>query len=283
MASSLGMEKVLGLPDFSAVSLYGTLRQILDFAENNDDLVRLFEFEPMLTDGPITEQDVSSLPKGMNLKDNVEALTSVSKAHDLGLKGDNTVVAIIDSGLDKDHEQFEGRVIAEYCAGLSGKDFSPPCTEGSSKPTNTNIPTEYNHGSHVAGIAAGRDGIAPNAKIISINNSSESCDEKGCFRFLYFDVWQICQYLADLQKEYKAAGKPQIAAVNISFGPKSDFSDSCDDEYDEYKQAFDLLLENDIIPVASSGNNRYADAVQPYACLSNSFAVGALADDPDLC
>ena len=39
LAASLGMAKALELPDFSAVSLYGTLGQILEYAENNDDLV----------------------------------------------------------------------------------------------------------------------------------------------------------------------------------------------------------------------------------------------------
>ncbi len=282
LAASLGMEKTLELPDFSAVSLYGTLGQILEYAENNADLIRIFEFEPMTLDDPATEQEYGTTAKSMNLKDNVEELTSVSTAHGLGLKGDNVVIAVIDSGLNKNHEQFMGRVIDEYCAGLADDDWHPSCDEGSSEPTNSRIKEEYNHGSHVTGIAAGRDGIAPNAKIISINHSVESCEENECYRDIYFSIWEVSQYLADLQKKYKTVGKPQIAAVNISFGgTMKSFSDSCDEKYEEYKEAFDILLANDIIPVTASGNTGFAEGVQPYGCVSGSLTVGALADSPD--
>ena len=281
LAASLGMEKALELPDFSAVSLYGTLEQILKYAEGNDDLIRLFEFEPMAIDDPDTEQEYGTAAKDMNLKDNVEVLTSVSTAHNLGLKGNNVVIAVIDTGLNKDHEQFRGRVIAEYCAGLDDDDWHPACDEGSSEPTHSRIKAEYNHGSHVTGIAAGRDGIAPNAKIISINHSVESCEENECYRDIYFSIWEVSQYLADLQKTYKAAGKPQIAAVNISFGPSLVSSNNCDEKYEDFRKAFDLLLENDIIPVTASGNTGFSDGVQPYGCISGSITVGALADLPD--
>ncbi len=281
LAASLGMEKALELPDFSAVSLYGTLRQILEYTENNDDLVRLFEFEPMLPDDPVPEPDHPEA-KDMNLQDNVEELTSVSKAHALGLKGDNTVIAIIDSGLNKEHEQFRGRVIAEYCAARPIDPMIPSCDEGSSEPVHVKNKAEYNHGSHVAGIAAGRDGIAPNAKIVSINNSSEFCVEEACSRYILIDIWEICQYLADLQKSYKAAGKPLISAVNISFGnSRKAYEDNCDERHSDYKEAFDLLLENGMIPVTAAGNSGFADAVQPFGCVSSSFAVGALANSPD--
>ena len=282
LAVSLGMEKALELPDFSAVSLYGTLEQILEYVENNDDLQRLFEFEPMPADDPVTEQEYENSPKSMNLKDNVEVLTSVSTAHRLGLKGDNVVIAVIDSGLNKDHEQFRGRVVDEYCAGLADDEMYPACDEGSSEPIHSQIKAEYNHGSHVAGIAAGRDGIAPNAKIISINHSVEYCLDNQCYRSINFSIWEVSQYLADLQKKYKAAGKPQIAAVNISFGNSmKSYSDSCDEKYEDFKKAFDLLLSNDILPVTASGNSGYKEGVQPYGCITGSLTVGALADLPD--
>ena len=113
-AAALGMSKAKDLPDFSAVSMYGTLSQILAFAKNNDSLIRLIEFSPMIIEDP-EEEDVTAA-KSLNLRDHVEELSSVSTAHDLGLLGDGTVIAVIDSGLNKNHEQFSGRVIAEFCA-----------------------------------------------------------------------------------------------------------------------------------------------------------------------
>lgn len=285
LAASLGMSKAVPLPDFSAVSMAGTLKQILDYAENNGDLVEIIEFSPILPEDPDPVEEENPAAKGMNLKDNVEELTSVSTAHDLGLKGDGTVLAIIDSGLNKDHEQFRGRVIAEFCAGWEeyedDENVTPACYKGSSEPSRTHNKAEYNHGSHTGGIAFGRDGIAPHAKIISINNAVEACGDDSCLKIIAFDLMEVCQFLIDLQKEYKAAGKPQIVAVNMSFGKSKSFSDTCDEEYPEYKKAFDLLLENGIIPVVSSGNNGYIDQITPYGCISNSFAVGALEDDPN--
>lgn len=139
---------------------------------------------------------------------------------------------------------------------------------------------EFNHGSHAAGIAAGRDGIAPHAGIISINNSSEVCVENECFRIIVFDMMEVSQFLIDLQKEYKAAGKPQIVAVNMSFGKSRGYPGVCDEDYEPYAEAFDILLKNDMIPVAASGNNGYIDSIPAYGCISNAFTVGALADNP---
>ena len=281
LAASLGMKKALALPDLDAVSMHGTLSQILDYVKNNDDLVKLIEFAPAIIEDPVSEDEDRYAAKGMNLKDNVEALTSVSTAHALGLKGDGAVIAVIDTGLNKNHEQFRGRVIAEYCAAFTGEKGDPyaSCVEGSSEPSQARRKEEYNHGSHVTGIAAGRDGIAPHAKIVSINRAGESCFEDYCQTISLYDLLEVVQYLVDLQKEYRSAGKPQIVAVNMSYGSDG-FSDFCDDEFPEVKKAFDLLMDYGIIPVNSSGNDAYIDEISHNACLSNSYAVGMLADDP---
>ena len=55
------------------------------------------------------------------------------------------------------------------------------------------------------------------------------------------------------------------------------YSDSCDDKYEDYKKAFDLLLANDIIPVTASGNSGFKEGVQPFGCISGSFTVGEAA------
>lgn len=281
LAASLGMKKALALPDLDAVSMHGTLSQILDYVNNNDDLVKLIEFAPTIIDDPLPEEEDDPAAKSMNLKDHVEELTSVSTAHALGLKGDGAVIAVIDTGLNKNHEQFRGRVIAEYCAAFTSErgDSYASCVEGSSEPSRVRQKAEYNHGSHVTGIAAGRDGIAPHAKIVSINNACETCKGDLCERDAEYDILEVVQYLVDLQKEYRSAGKPQIVAVNMSFGGGR-HSDYCDDEFPEIKKAFDLLMEYGIIPVNSSGNRGRIDEIHHNACLSNSYAVGALADDP---
>jgi major intracellular serine protease len=69
-------------------------------------------------------------------------------------KGGGVVVAIIDTGLDINHPEFEGRVIC------------PQCFVGSSISDVTDV---EGHGTHVAGIIAGKScGIAPEARIMPI-------------------------------------------------------------------------------------------------------------------
>ncbi|MCX3058828.1 S8 family peptidase [Streptomyces beihaiensis] len=74
-------------------------------------------------------------------------------------KGDDTVIAIVDSGVDLDHPDLKGRLVAGY-------DF----VDHDDKPND-----EYGHGTHVAGIAAahtdngvGIAGGAPGAKIMPV-------------------------------------------------------------------------------------------------------------------
>ncbi len=272
----LGMEKAVPLPDLDAVSLRGTFTQILDFVSNNQELVELFEFAPMYNDDAIAKDD-ETVEKDVNLEGYVESLTKVSLAHNLRFTGENTVIALIDTGINKNHEQFAGRVIADACyAGPYGS-YLPVCSSGSSVPSLSRQPAIHNHGSMVAGVAAGRDGIAPKAKIVSIGASAEYCNGYDCSQTLSFDLYEIVQYLTNLQKSYKKAGKPLITAVNMSWGSEV-YSSTCDFAEKYYKEAFDLLIKNGMIPVKSSGNGGSDGGVSSPGCLSNSFTVGALYD-----
>ncbi|MBQ4514536.1 MAG: S8 family serine peptidase, partial [Anaerolineaceae bacterium] len=279
-AAALGMEKALELPDLDAVSLRGTMSQILAFVSDNEDLHVLFEFEPFYIDDPAPDYNSDSAAKAMNLKDNVEAYTTVSKAHNLGYKGTGAVVAIIDTGFDKNHEQFSGRVIAEDCFASASGNYYPVCVSGSAAPSNSVSPSLHNHGSHVAGIAAGRDGIAPNAKLIGVGTAIEYCPTTdSCVDNMNFSLYEIAQYLVDLQRQYKSAGSAPIVAVNMSFGSTLE-SSVCDSKYESiYTRAFNLFVENNIIPVKSAGNSGADGSVSAPGCISSSFTVGALYDN----
>ena len=299
-ALELGMIKASPLPDLNAVSMRGTLPQILAFAAGNEDLIRLIEIPVMRYEDRSTS--VSS-PKALNLDKGhgfLNNISSISSAHDLGLKGKGTAVAVIDTGINKNHEQFKGRVAAEACFTMDYYVddtffYQPVCTGNSSEPDGALLNWQIiDHGSNVTGIAAGRDGIAPQAQIVSICNAQQFC-ELGSDGYYYCepgpnmgDIPDMFQWLITKQKEFKSAGKPLISAVNLSQGllaPNSagkldgfsSFCDSSDEGLMVINSYLKKLLESDIIAVFSSGNDGFDDKVEYPACLQEAYSVGSVA------
>ena len=301
-AQALGIDSV-PLPNLNAVTLVGTIEQILSFVQQNDDIIEVFELSPKFIIDPIEEEfTIDSLQKSMNLRGNTENLTSISTAHALGYKGDGAVIAVIDTGLNSSHEQFTGRVIAEKCFSTGnyqdGDDtFYSVCASNASSadsaaPSGARYSSHFTHGSHVAGIMAGRDGIAPNAKIVAIQGFSEisgPCAHDAtqtCYdaAMLTSDELKAYDYLIDFVNNNGI----KITAVNMSYGTNASWSYSCErainnpDLHVEYlKDVYPYmqkLINAGIIPVSSSGNSWYDQYIGEPACLSNVFSVGALAD-----
>ncbi len=308
-AKALGMEKVQTLTNLHMVNLTGTLEQILSFTADNPDLTEIFELDDSFLIDPVeNDQEDGTIEKTMNLSGCTEELTSVSTAHNLGLKGGGVTIAVIDSGLDSTHEQFKGRVISEKCFSKSGKTdettrYESACANGkeegpSAKPAPDVIkPGYYDHGSHVAGIAAGRDGIAPEAKIAAVQAFSDYiwwCTEEDAKNGYYWKTengkdWcydnriqfqsklSAYDWLLTVQETLKENGDPEIAVVNMSYGGGKR-NVVCDTYQPKEFEAFEKLLDAGIIPVASSGNSKHDGYIGSPACKSNVIAVGALND-----
>ncbi len=120
-ALALGMADATPLFELHAVTLQGTLEQILAFTAGNADLQKVFGGDMKFIIDPVpSDYDPESVSKAVNLDGHTEAITSVSTAHNLGYYGDGAVIAVIDTGLDSNHEQYKGRVIAQRCYGTSG-------------------------------------------------------------------------------------------------------------------------------------------------------------------
>ena len=311
LALSLGVEQSYPLPDLHAVTLAGQFEAILAYIKDNPDLVEVYDFGPVWIDEP--DPDVSDdIKKAVGLQGEVEGLTNVSTAHDLGLTGKGRTIAVFDTGLDYRHEQFmkdgKSRVLYEACYSGSGsenaKKFVSVCKDGStgagaSGAFNALDRRDFNHGSHVTGIAAGRDGIAPDASIISVQVFSQvvwdctgddlkknSCggdhaDQCCSCTSLASNQARAYQYLLDLAKK-----GVKIDALNLSLGGDEGYTGVCDKDYPEKKKNFDAILKVGILPVVAAGNESLNEQLIQPACLSNAYVVGGLmadaSDDPRL-
>lgn len=171
-------------------------------------------------------------------------------------KGSGVTVAVIDTGIDTDNAEFQGR-ISNYSYNASedkivkdyGNDWSL-------------IEDEQGHGTAVAGVlgasmnGSGIVGVAPEVELLIIK---VECDANGNFKRtsdLVFALYYAIERDADV--------------VNMSFGSQSNFN--------PFEDASRLGRDSDVVMVAAAGNDGSASIVYP-AADENVIGVGALAND----
>ncbi len=205
-----------------------------------------------------------------------------------GYTGAGQAVAVLDTGVDKGHSFFTGKVIAEAC--YSTTDFmngsTTVCPNGSRQQIGIGAGVSCDsgisgcaHGTHVAGIAAGNGslkGVAKDANIIAIQvfsrfNSSSSCGTRPAPCALSYTSDQNSG-LEEVLTLHQSGIK--IAAVNVSIGGGKYFT-ACDSKNYSTKAAIDNLRSVGIATVISSGNDGYTDSIGSPACISSAVSVGA--------
>jgi subtilisin family serine protease len=207
-------------------------------------------------------------------------------------KGTGKTIAVIDSGVDKNHPWLSGKVVSEACYSTTNDEgYSSVCPhdETSSTALDSGVPCtdlggveNCGHGTHIAGIAAGRGGVAYDANIISIQvmsfveNSGTCRGQASCLLSNRDDVVSALNRVFALRNTYA------IAAANVSLAgdpiASEPFSSTCDTEYPAMTDAINQLRSVNIPTVIASGNDAASDAISFPACISTAVSVGAIGD-----
>lgn len=225
----------------------------------------------------------------------VESLVAIGApaAWALGATGATQSIAIVDTGVDKAHPFLTGKVIAEACFSTSITDQSyfslcpggqPTATQsGAGLPCADSI-AGCDHGTHVAGIAAGRgtltSGVARDANLVAVqifsrlDNSTLCNGAPSCLVAFTSDLVLALEHLYAQRDLYR------LAAVNLSLGGAR-YENFCDTDIPGLKMAIDLLRSAGIPSIAASGNNGFSDALSAPACISSAISVGSIGEQPE--
>lgn len=199
-----------------------------------------------------------------------------------GGRGAGQTVAILDTGVDAAHPFLAGRVVLEACFSTTSvaNRSSSVCPNnqgeqigaGAARPCNA---AGCEHGTHVAGIAAGRgeafSGVAPDAEIIAVQVFSRftgaACGgQSPCVASFTSDQIRALDFV--LQQ----AATRHVASANMSLGGGRSTT-ACD--ADLTKPVIDQLRAAGVATVIASGNDGFRDSVSFPGCISSAVTVGA--------
>ena len=240
-----------------------------------------------ISSSPLIETVMQDIPEPALLANSNPVIGSTTSWLN-GFSGKNQTVAILDTGIDSSHRMLEGKIVSEACystnnPGTTAKSACPGGTiqevgPGTAEPCDV---LGCNHGTHVAGIVAGKtifsgpqksySGVAKDANIIAIQVFTEYTNHPFCSGACPLthpsDQIKGLERVLDLRNDF------EIASVNLSLGAGRHIS-SCDST-DLRKGIVEDLRNAGIAVIAASGNSKFSDGIAAPACLQNVVSVGS--------
>jgi subtilisin len=269
----------------------------------NPSSVRQFAYIPFLA-LEVDEGDLATLAASPEVNDiQIDAvvpaalaestpLIGATRAWAAGSTGAGWTVAVLDTGIDSTHPFLSGKVVSEACYSTTSLSGSAPrsssfCPGGAASSTavGSGVPcslSDCNHGTHVAGIAAGKgvsfSGVARDASLISVQVFSSFLTSADCgSRPVPCALSFFSDQVLGLERVYALRSTYNIAAVNISIGGGRNTS-PCDLTLPSMKAIIDQLRAVNIATVIASGNGGFVDALAAPACISTAISVASTTD-----
>ena len=226
-------------------------------------------------------------------------MTGADGAFGLGATGSGQAVAVLDTGVQAQHPFLAGKVVAEACfstnayAGIvtslcpnkANTQTGPGAADGTTSACYYGSTNLCAHGTHVAGIAAGRNpvagippsGVARDASLVAVQvfsriNGQADCGAgvPVCLGAFQSDILAAMDWLYG--NLYSLPGGIKPAALNLSLGYGA-YGQVCD--FDSLKPAIDRLRSAGVASVVAVGNEGLGNGVTAPACVSTAIAVGA--------
>lgn len=215
-----------------------------------------------------TSPDVSRIQMDLattgHLGQSVPALQANVVHATYDLTGAGKRIAVLDTGIDTDHPDLAGAIIAQRC--FTDGDCAPHGGDNG-----LSAEDEHGHGTNVSGIITA-DGIvssrgfAPDAEIVAVRVLNE------------LNWGWLSDWVAGLDWILSNQATLQVDAVNMSLGTVALYTGNCDSTWNIVTHSVRQLKEIGVPVFASSGNQGDGLRMGSPACNQDVIAVGAVYD-----